>query len=92
MVSPSVAERPHQLDADRQLARVEPGEPLVEEEKLRLEGKRPGKFQPLLVDIGELPGGNASPRRQPDAFEQARSPARVLLRPRADRDGRRGRR
>ena len=64
---------------------VQPGQPLVEQQQLRLERQRAGKLQPLLVDIGQLPGRNIGARAKPDAIEEGtrafsrrRSPQRLV--------------
>ena len=53
MVQPSTAQSLDQRDADFQLGLIEPGEPLVEQQHLRIGGERARQFDPLLVDIGQ---------------------------------------
>src|SRR3984957_2642451 len=60
----------NEVDADLKLGRVEPSEPFVQEEELRAGRQRAGKFDALLVDIGELRADELGPVRQADPLKE----------------------
>ena len=60
--------------------RIEAGQPLVEQQQLRLRGEGAGELQPLLVDIGQARGRQvrthpASPTRSSSAAARASASA-----------------
>ena len=53
-----------------ELGRVEAGEPFVEQQQVGIERERARELEPLLVDVGELRGGERHLVAEPDAVEQ----------------------
>ena len=59
-----------QVDAGLQLGGIEAGEPLVEQQQLRMAGERARKLEPLLVDVGQLEPSMVRVPAEPDALQQ----------------------
>ena len=56
MVTPEIADAADDADHVLDFGGVEAGQHLVEQQELRLRGKRAGEFEPLLAGDGQVQG------------------------------------